>query len=86
VHQEVHVGVWKIYGVVVGQLSQPMLYHLETLPNFGEEVRSTCDLGKLFSSLDEVILGDKKDTAPFINALKVLFAALTTHQSVKLSP
>ena len=75
----------KFYNVVVGQLSQLMLYRLETLPNFVQDVKEPRNLAALFVSLDEVILGDKKDTAPFINSLKVLFAAFTTRQSNKLS-
>ena len=75
----------RFYSVVVGQLSQLLLYRLETLPDFASKVKGPRNLAKLFASLDQIILWNKKDTAPFINALNVLFAAIATPQSAKMS-
>ena len=75
----------RFYSVVVGQLSQLLLYRLETLPDFASKVKGPCNLAKLFDSLDQIILGNKKDTVPFINALNVRFATIATPQCAKMS-
>ena len=50
-----------------------------------DHIQTTPDLGKLFVVLDQVVLGDRKDCAPFVNALRVLGLALTTRQPLKQS-
>lgn len=75
----------KFYNVTIGQISQSVEQRLDTVKDFKTKVRNARDLAGLYNSLDEVVLGDKKDTAPFVNALKVLYGAFTTRQPSKQS-
>ena len=81
-------GFWKkcgnYYNTVLGQLSQTVIQRPEALEEY-DDIQTTRDLGRLFVSLDQVVLSDRKDCAPFVNALRVLVLALTTRQPTKQS-
>ena len=69
----------------MGQLSQLVEQHFELVTDYERKVKNSCNLAGLFEALDQIVLGDKKDSAPFVDALKILFGAFTTRQPDKQS-
>ena len=64
------------------QLSPLVEQRLQALPDFDWDVKATKSLGKLFATLDQIVLGNEKDKYLAMTALKHLFG-IGTHQSKK---